>query len=71
MIEPIPTNCAVCQLTDGLVVNIIVAVPTDPAQEGCELVEVMSDQPCGIGWYWDGVNFNPPVVDEFIPEVAV
>lgn len=65
MSEPVPTRCAVCQLSDGLVVNIIVAVPSDPAQGGCQLVEVMNDQPCDIGWTWDGTAFidpNPPPV---------
>jgi hypothetical protein len=59
----VETRCAVCQLSDGLVVNIIMAVPSDPAQDGCQLVEVMNDQPCDIGWYWDGATFvdpNPP-----------
>lgn len=63
------TRCAVCQLTDGLVVNIIVAVPSDPAQGGCQLVEIMNGQPCDIGWTWDGTEFvnpNPPV-----PEVII
>jgi hypothetical protein len=58
----VETRCAVCQLTDGLVVNIIVAVPSDPAQEGCQLVEIMNDQPCDIGWYWTGTEFIPPIV---------
>ena len=64
MAEQVPTNCAVCQLSDGLVVNIIVALPSDPTQEGCQLIEVMVDQFCDIGWYWDGVTFIPPVVQE-------
>lgn len=54
------TRCAVCQLSDGLVVNIIIAVPSDPAPEGCQLVEIMNDQPCDIGWYWTGTEFIPP-----------
>lgn len=54
------TRCAVCQLSDGLVVNIIIAVPSDPAPIGCQLVEIMNDQPCDIGWYWTGAEFIPP-----------
>lgn len=54
------TRCAVCQLSDGLVVNMIVAVPSDPAPEGCQLIEVMNEQPCDIGWYWTGTEFIPP-----------
>lgn len=63
MAEFIPTRCAVYSLADGEVVNIIVALPSDPAPDGCQLVEIMNDQPCNIGWYWDGTNFidpNPP-----------
>ena len=61
------TRCAVCQLVDGLVTNIIVAAPSDPAPADCQLVEIMNGQPCNIGWYWDGTTFvdpNPPPPDE-------
>ena len=58
----VETRCAVCQLSDGLVANIIVAAPSDPAQDGCQLVEIMNDQPCDIGWYWTGTAFTPPIV---------
>jgi hypothetical protein len=44
------------------VANIIVAAPSDPAQDGCQLVEIMNDQPCDIGWYWTGTAFTPPIV---------
>lgn len=63
MADQVPTNCAVCQTQDGLVVNIIIALPSDPPQDGCFLVEVMSGQFCDIGWYWDGLIFFPPVSD--------
>lgn len=56
----IETRCAVCQLSDGLVINMIVAVPSDPSPDGCQLVEVMNEQQCDIGWYWTGTNFVPP-----------
>lgn len=59
----IVTRCAVCQLADGLVINIIIAVPSDLAPDGCQLVEVMNEQQCNIGWYYNGMNFidpNPP-----------
>jgi hypothetical protein len=46
-----------------LVVNIIVAVPSDPAQDGCQLIEIINDQPCDIGWYWTGTEFIPPPAD--------
>lgn len=58
------TRCAVCQLTDGLVVNIIMADPSDPPQEGCQLIEIMNGQPCDIGWYWDGTEFINPIPPE-------
>lgn len=60
----VEARCAVCQLSDGLVVNIIVALPSDPAQDGCQLIEVMNEQVCDLGWFWDGTQFidpNPPV----------
>lgn len=56
----VETTCAVCRLSDGLVMNTIVASPSDPAPEGCQLVEIMTGQPCNIGWFYiDGV-FNGP-----------
>lgn len=57
----IETRCAVCRLSDGLVVNVIVALPSDPPQDGCQLVEVMNGMPCDIGWTWNGVEFVAPV----------
>lgn len=58
--DGVDTRCAVCQLSDGLVINLIVALPSDPAPEGCQLVEVMNEQPCDIGWVWTGAEFVPP-----------
>ena len=60
MNNQVSTRCAVCQLIDGLVINIIVALPSNPAQDGCQLIEVMSGQDCDIGWYWNGKLFIPP-----------
>jgi hypothetical protein len=60
------SNCAVCQLSDGLVVNIIVAEPTEPAYEGTQLVLVPDVVMSCIGWAWDGTAFidpNPPPVE--------
>lgn len=56
----VATTCAVCRLDDGLVINLIVASPSDPAQEGCQLIEVTSDMDCEIGWTWNGSIFVPP-----------
>jgi hypothetical protein len=53
------TICAVCQLSDGLVINLIAAETTDPCPvEGCVLIEVPF---CDIGYIWDGQRFNPPL----------
>lgn len=54
------TTCAVCRLTDGLILNLIVAAPSDPAPVGCELVEIMTGQACDIGWYYVGGLFHGP-----------
>lgn len=64
----IETRCAVCQLSDGLVVNIIIAVPSDLPPQDCQLVEIMNEQQCDIGWYYNGTEFiNPnPQIDESI-----
>lgn len=54
------TRCAVVQLTDGLVVNIIMASVDDVAPENCELIEILPEQMCNIGWYYDGTTFIDP-----------
>lgn len=53
--------CAVCQLSDDLVINIIVASPSDLASDGCQLIEITEDQLCSIGSYWNGSTFDPPI----------
>ena len=63
MDNQVSTRCAVCQFIDGLVINIIMAFPSDPAQDGCQLIEIMSGQDCDIGWYWDGQWFIPAVIE--------
>ena len=67
MAESIVTRCAVCRISDDVVVNVIIAAPNDPAPDGCRLVEVMNEQACDIGWVCDGLMFidpNPPVEEE-------
>jgi hypothetical protein len=57
-------RCAVIDAND-LVVNIIMAEPTESAPHGCVLVGIYGGVFCEIGWSWDGANFidpNPPVV---------
>jgi len=56
-------NCAVCQLIDGLVINIIVADPTDPPYDGTQLIEIFDGVMCDIGWVWDGTQFVNPNPD--------
>lgn len=53
-------RCAVCQDADNVVVNIIMAEPTDPAEEGCFLVGIADDMWCDIGYIWTGTEFIPP-----------
>ena len=50
---------ATCAVVDanGLVVNLIVAEPTDVPPAGYQLVLVPI---CDIGYTWDGTRFNPP-----------
>lgn len=56
------TTCAVCQLSDGLVINLIVAEPTDPAPSGCQLIVTPDDlgNNAQIGGTWDGTQFIQP-----------
>lgn len=56
----IETTCAVCRISDGLVMNTIIAEPGAAAPDGCQLVEIMTGQACNIGWYYDiGVFYGP------------
>lgn len=51
---------SICAVVDAnnVVVNIIVAEPTDVSPDGCTLVPLLY---CNIGDIWDGKKFNPPV----------
>lgn len=61
MADVLETRCAVCSISDGTVINIIMASPSDPAPDGCNLVELMNGMNCDIGWTWDGLfTFTPP-----------
>lgn len=56
-------RCAVVNDSTMVVENIIIASPEDPAPLGCFLVALAEDQPCDIGWMYDGTGFydpNPP-----------
>ena len=55
------TTCAVCQLIDGLIINVIVAEPTDLAPDGTELIVTpdVDGNNAQIGGTWNGTNFLP------------
>lgn len=60
-------NCAVVQLSDGLVINTIVADPTDVAPDDTQLIEIVDGVMCNIGWTWNGNEFvNPNPIAEII-----
>lgn len=62
------SNCAVVQLSDGLVINKIVAEPTDLAPQGTQLI-IADNVSCDIGWTWDGTQFvnpNPQPIEEAV-----
>lgn len=55
-------RCAVVN-SDGVIVNIIIADPSDPAPIDHFLVSIEDEVFCNIGWIWDGNAFvdpNPP-----------
>jgi len=54
-------NCAICKISDGTVVNIIIADPSDVCQDGCILVPILEGQIAYIDGTWDGNNFVSPV----------
>jgi len=56
------TTCAVVQLTDTIIINIIVAEPSDIPPEGCELIETPDTfgNYAQIGGTWNGEMFVPP-----------
>jgi hypothetical protein len=51
---------AVVQLSNGEVINVIIAEPIDPPPDGCELIGLPDDSTVSIGWYWDGTEFYNP-----------
>lgn len=54
------SNCAVVRNTDNIVVNKIVAEPTDLPPDGTYLVLIEDGVACDIGWVWNGVVFVDP-----------
>lgn len=60
-------RCAVCNLSDNVVINVIMADPSvDPAPEGTFLVEIPDGEFCNMGWVWDGSHFINPNPSEVV-----
>jgi hypothetical protein len=53
-------------IKDGVVNNVIVADIKEVAElvTGLTCIEYTEENPAGIGWTYDGVNFVAPVVTE-------
>ena len=61
------------QIKNGIVVNIIVV---DPENVPTWCVNWPTVTGAGIGWSWDGINFNPPaslevIVDPIVTDLEV
>jgi hypothetical protein len=54
------TTCAVIDLASGKVINLIVAEPTDPIDDGM-ILQASPPDGVEIGTPWDGTNFVLPV----------
>ena len=50
-------------ISGNSVVNVIVADSKEIAEEVTNsiCIEYTDENPAGIGWIYDGINFNPPV----------
>lgn len=59
------TTCAVVQLSDNVVINMIVANPESLAPEGTQLILISENVMCNMGWIWNGTEFvNPNPITE-------
>lgn len=56
--------CFVIDKTTNIVVNKIVADPTDLSPEGTFLVELVGSVQADIGWTFNEGVFTPPLLDE-------
>lgn len=54
-------RCAVCRNDDGLVVNIIIAEPDDPPQEGCQIIGLEDGEMCDIGAVYVAPDADAPL----------
>jgi len=55
-------TCAVVQISDGVVINKIIAEVTDLAPDGCQLI-LIDNVVCDIGWTWNGATFIPQAME--------
>lgn len=62
-------RCAVID-ANGIIVNIIMAEPTDPAPDGCSLIGIEDGVFCDIGWSWDGASFIDPNPQVIQPDIT-
>lgn len=54
---------AVSRLSDGVVINVIIAEENDMPPDGTRLIPVLDWQQCNIGWFFDGNSFINPEAD--------
>ena len=52
-------------ISHNTIINVIVADTKEIAEtvSGRTCVEYTDEKPAGIGWTYDGINFNPPVYE--------
>lgn len=60
-------------MSRNLVSNIIVADSKEIAEQvtGLACIEYTQENPAGIGWTYDGINFTPPTVETILDTVEV
>jgi hypothetical protein len=54
--------CAYIDKASGVVLNLIIASPTDPVPKDIILIEVPENMSVSLGWIWDGFIFINPEV---------
>lgn len=64
-------RCAVVEISTYVVQNVVVAEPSDPAPDACELIGIADDEACAIGYLYDPITktFSPPVaLSDVVPD---
>lgn len=55
---------AICRLSDGLVVNTVIASDGDSSPiADCKMIKIPEGKQCSIGYFWDGENFIDPFAE--------